>query len=96
MAGVIRLNAEGLTNASTQLKSQGNELESLINQMQNIINSLPDSWEGDAAVAYAEQFASLRPGLDETRQLVEDIAVQIDQTLAAAQELDANIASKLG
>lgn len=95
MAGVIRLNAEGLTQASSQLKTQGNELESLIGQMQNVINSLPDAWEGDAAVAYAEQFASLRPGLDKTRQLVEDIAVQIDQTLQAAQELDANIASKL-
>lgn len=95
MAGVIRLNAEGLTQASSQLKTQGNELESLINQMQNVINSLPDAWEGDSAIAYAEQFASLRPGLDKTRQLIEDIAVQIDQTLQAAQELDANIASKL-
>lgn len=95
MAGVIRLNAEGLTQASSHLKSQGNELESLISQMQNVINSLPESWEGDAAIAYGEQFASLRPGLDKTRQLVEDIAVQIDQTLQAAQELDANIASKL-
>ena len=96
VAGVIRLNAEGLTSASTQLKNQGGQLEELINQMQQVINSLPDSGEGDAAVAYAEQFARLRPGLDETRQLVQDIAVQIDQTLAAAQELDANIASKLG
>lgn len=95
MAGIIRLNADGLTSASTQLKGQGNELESLIQQLQNVINSLPECWEGDAAVAYGEQFASLRPGLDKTRQLVEDIAVQIDQTLQAAQELDANIASKL-
>lgn len=54
MAGVIRLNAEGLTSASTQLKNQGGQLEELINQMQQVINSLPDSWEGDAAVAYAE------------------------------------------
>lgn len=95
MAGVIRLNAEGLTQASSQLKGQGNELETLIGQMQRVIDSLQDSWEGDAAVAYGEQFHSLRPGLDQTRQLVQDIAVQIDQTLQAAQELDANIASKL-
>lgn len=95
MAGVIRLNEEGLTSSSAQLKGQGNELESLIGQMQRVIDSLPEAWEGDAAIAYVEQFASLKPGLEKTRQLVEDIAVQIDQTLQAVQELDANIASKL-
>ena len=51
-------------------------------------------WEGAAANAYVEQFAGLKPGLDETRTLVETIARQIDQSLAAAQELDANIAGQ--
>ncbi|EPY2274667.1 WXG100 family type VII secretion target [Clostridium sporogenes] len=95
MAETIRLNAEGLERASSGLKSGGNDLEHLINTLQNIVNSLPEAWEGEAAIAYAEQFASLRPGLDKTRQLVEDIAVQIDQTLRAAQELDSRIAAQL-
>ncbi len=90
----IRLNAEGLSQAATNLRNQGNDLESLIGQMQNVINSLPDSWEGAAANAYVEQFAGLKPGLDQTRELVETIARQIEQTLAAAQELDSNIAGQ--
>lgn len=90
----IRLNAEGLSQASASLRSQGNNLESLIAQMQNVINSLPDSWEGAAANAYVEQFAGLKPSLDKTRELVETIARQIEQTLAAAQELDSNIAGQ--
>ncbi len=90
----IRLNAEGLSQASASLRNQGNNLESLIAQMQNVINSLPDSWEGAAANAYVEQFAGLKPGLDKTRELVETIARQIEQTLAAAQELDSNIAGQ--
>ena len=90
----IRLNAEGLSQAATSLRNQGNDLESLIGQMQGVINSLPDSWEGAAANAYVEQFAGLKPGLDQTRELVETIAKQIEQTLAAAQELDANIAGQ--
>ena len=36
----IRLNAEGLSQASSTLRSQGNELEGLITQMQNVINAL--------------------------------------------------------
>lgn len=95
MASTIRLNAEGLNNVSNQLKGDGDTLENLIQKMQREIDSLTECWEGDAAVAYGEQFARLKPGLQETRQLIQDIAVQIDQTLAAAQELDANIASKL-
>lgn len=95
MAGIIRLNEEGLVQSSSQLKQNGSELESLIGNMQRVIDSLPEYWEGDASEAFREQFANLKPGLNEARQLVEDIAVQIDQTLAAAQELDANIASKL-
>ena len=90
----IRLNAEGLSQAATSLRNQGNDLEGLIGQMQSVINSLPDSWEGAAANAYVEQFAGLKPGLDQTRELVETIAKQIEQTLAAAQELDANIAGQ--
>lgn len=97
MAGQIRLNVEGLQNSSNQLKGKGNELESWINEVQRLIDGLTECWEGDAAEAYRDQFARLRnPGLNDTRELIETIAVQIDQTLAAAQELDANIASKLG
>ena len=44
--------------------------------------------------AYVEQFAGLKPGLNQTRELVETIARQIEQTLAAAQELDSNIAGQ--
>lgn len=96
MAGIIRLNAEGLQSASSQLKQQGNELENLINQMQSVINSLPDSWEGATAVAYVNQFSDLRPGLNQTRELVQTIAVQIDDALRAVQELDSSLAGQLG
>ena len=48
----IRLNAEGLSQASLNLRNYGNNLENLIGEIQNVINSLPDSWEGAAANAY--------------------------------------------
>jgi len=90
----IRFNPEGLSNASTKLHQQGADLGTLITQMQTVVSSLTDCWEGAAAVAYGEQFASLKPGLIKAQELVETIATQIDQTLAAAQELDTNIAGK--
>ena len=95
MAAVIRLNEEGLLSASTQLKQQGDELESLISSIGSVIDGLPESWEGEAAVAYGEQFRELKPGLDSARVLIEDIAKQIDDTLKAVQELDLNVANQL-
>lgn len=95
MAGQIKLHVESLQSASTKLKDQGNSFEDLVNQMQTLVDSLRESWEGEAANAYAEQFTNLKPGLDKTRALINTIAVQIDQTLQAAQDLDSNIASKL-
>ena len=94
MVTQIRLNTEGLTTSASKLRQQGNDLESLINQMQTVIDGLAGSWEGAAAEAYASQFANLKPGLIDTRNLVETIAVQIEQTLQAAEELDANIAGQ--
>lgn len=90
----IRLNTEGLTTSASTLRQQGNDLETLINQMQTVIDGLAESWEGAAAEAYAAQFTNLKPGLIQTRELVETIAVQIEQTLQAAEELDANIAGQ--
>lgn len=63
--------------------------------MERVVRSLPDSWEGEAALACEEQFYRLKPGLVETRELIRDIAVQIDQALAVVQELDATLALKL-
>ena len=95
MAGIIRLNAEGLSSASAQIKQQSSEFESLIDAMSRVIESLPESWEGDAALAYGEQFTNLRPGLNNVKVLMEDIAKQIDDTLKAAQDLDDVIAKQL-
>lgn len=93
-AGNIRLNEAGLQASSKKLKNHGNQLEALIKDMHKVIGGLNQSWEGDAAKAYEAQFAHLKPGLDKTRVLVEDIARQIDQTLKAAQELDTKIAGQ--
>ena len=88
----IRFNPEGLSAASTNLKNYAGELEGLIGKMQNVVSGLPDCWEGAASTAYVQQFTDLKPGLDKTKELIETIAKQIDQTLRAAQERDTKIA----
>ena len=61
--------------------------------MQNVINALLIAGRVQL-LTHMLSSCGLKPGLDETRALVETIARQIDQSLAAAQELDANIAGQ--
>lgn len=63
--------------------------------MEKIIGALPDAWEGEAASAYANQFSNLKPGLMAARQLFQDIATQIDETLANMSETDEDLAARI-
>lgn len=94
MAGIIRLNEDGLKIASNELKTQSSDLGELIARAQNTVGSLEQSWEGAAAESFRDQFAELKPGLLKAKELLNTIAVQIDQTLAAAQDLDNSIAGQ--
>lgn len=96
MSADIRYNKAGLTDASKKLKTQGVAVEDLLNEIKGVVDGLGDSWEGEAAQAYVEQFYQLKPSFDNMRQLVDDIATQIDQTLKAATDLDASIKKQLG
>jgi WXG100 family type VII secretion target len=93
--GTIRTNVEGLVSAAQQLRGQKEEFESVVTAMERIVNSLGDSWEGAAHHAYGEQFASLKPGLNEVRELINTIATQLDQIAQLTQERDEEIAGKL-
>ncbi|MEF9920356.1 MAG: WXG100 family type VII secretion target [Erysipelotrichaceae bacterium] len=94
MAGIIRLNEEGLTRASSDLRNRAEEFNQWIQSTQAVINSLPDSWEGAAAESFIQQFAELKPSFQKGVELTQTIAQQIDQTLQAAQELDSSIAGQ--
>ncbi len=96
MAFTIHYNPEGLTTASQQLRDQHENFVQLIKSMETTVGSLPESWEGAAASAYIEQFESLKPGLNETAELIQTIQQQIDQILKNVQELDSNMAGQLG
>ena len=62
--------------------------------MSGIIGELQAEWEGQASRAFAEQFYRLQPAFNEMRQLIDNIAMQLDQTANAVQQMDQDIANK--
>lgn len=95
MANQIKFNAEGLQHSSSQLKSEANELQSLITRMEGVINGLSDHWEGASLIAYQQQFQHFKPGLNQTKEYIDGIARQIDQALSSAQDHDNNMAGQI-
>ena len=94
MAGQIRLTPEQLHSRAGEFRTEGQNFADAIGKMQNLIGALQDEWEGQASQEFANQFAQLRPSFDKVRDLVDDIAKQLDGTAEAVAQLDRDIAGK--
>ena len=94
MAGQIRMTPETMRSRAGEVRSQGETFQDVINKMQNLINELQAEWEGQASQQFAAQFDSLKPSFNETKQLIDDIGQQLDQTANAVEQLDQEIAGK--
>ncbi len=91
----IKLEYGQLEFEASRLKNQEEVFGECINEMERVIDSLQSSWEGRAAVAYAEQFERLKPSFEQTKNLINSIYLQIKQTMLEMQEKDEEIASRI-
>lgn len=91
----IKINYEELETLKNQLKNQEEVFCDCVSGMRHIIGKLENAWEGRSANAYTEQFESLQPGFEKTRQIIETLCFQIEETMAQMQEKDEQIAEKL-
>lgn len=96
MSGQIRITPEQMRSRAGQFRTEGSTFEGVITKMQGLINNLQQEWEGEASKKFEQQFSSLKPSFNNMRQLIDDIAGQLDATARAVEELDHNISSKFG
>ena len=79
-----------------EVRTQGDNFQGVIARMRAIIIELQADWEGQASRAFHEQFERLQPAFNEMRQLIDNIAMQLDQSANAVQQMDQEIARKFG
>ena len=96
MAGQIRMTPEQMRQRAGEFRTEGDNVEQVISKMQNLSDTLRSEWEGQAAVRFDEQFQQLKPSFQKMRELITDVSTQLDQTAAAVEQLDQDIASKFG
>ncbi|MDD6571047.1 MAG: WXG100 family type VII secretion target [Thermoflexaceae bacterium] len=92
--GQIRITPEQMRIRANDFRNAEEEYNNVVTTMNNLINILQDEWEGQASQKFAEQFDGLKPSFESMRQLIEDIAGQLDATANAVEQLDSDIASK--
>jgi len=94
MAGQIRMTPDTMRIRAGEVNTQGEAVRSVITQMTNIMGVLQDEWDGQASVAFNEQFFRLKPYFEEMEQLTHNIGRQLLETAQVVEEADAAIASK--
>jgi len=92
----IYLDYDGLATASQKLRTEKENFDAAIKSMAEIVNALPEVWEGETSMKYIDQFADLTPGFEATRDLIEEIAAQMDSIVATVQDTDSGMASQVG
>nr|WP_294494288.1 WXG100 family type VII secretion target [uncultured Mediterraneibacter sp.] len=92
---MLRVDYEALATASKTLTEQGNTFEDCINIMQNVINGLPDVWEADTSKRYVEQFEEAEPGLRQVRDMIEDMAQQMQKISDNFAQADSDMAGQM-
>jgi len=96
MAGQIRMTPDQMRQRASEFRTEGDNTEQVISKMQSLINNLMQEWEGQASVKFNDQFEQLKPSFQKMRELISDIASQLDQTAQAVEQMDQDIANKFG
>jgi WXG100 family type VII secretion target len=86
---------EALAAGSKTLQDQGAIFEECIDRMRQVIEGLPDVWEADTSKRYVEQFQEAEPGLRNVRQMIEDMAVQMQKISDNFAQADSDMAGQM-
>jgi len=95
MSGIIRVTPAELEAMSSRYNQESGDVGLQIERLDNMIKELTTVWEGASSVAFEEQFVRLRPNFLEMRELLSEVATQLNRTGNALREADQQIASQI-
>jgi len=93
LAGQIRITPNQIRERANEYRVQREALEDVVNKMDNLLTALQNEWEGATANAYYARYKELRPSFIEAQNLINDIALKLDNTASSIETIDSEIAS---
>lgn len=92
----IHVSTEEVRDIAARLSAIGEEINSLIANMHGIVvDELPSVMTGLASESYVEQYNDLEPSLIASRNLVEEISVQLNSVVTGFEDRDSDMASQV-
>ena len=95
MANNIKMNYEELYSTAKGFNNESDEIEGVLKRAETLIDTLKSGWEGEAALAFEEQFDELKPSVQKMYELFDDIAKQLNDVAKTTLEYDNDIAKKI-
>lgn len=72
MEGILKVTPEKLLQTSADFASAGSQMKNLTGEMLSLIKSTNSIWQGEAATAYGNKFASLSPDMEKLYRMVNE------------------------
>lgn len=94
-AGQIRITPEQMRTRSKEFLTEGTNFQDVINQMSKLVDALQEEWEGESSATFKTRFEEFIPGFNSVKDLIDDIAKQLDDTAHALETLDQEISNKM-
>lgn len=79
MEGMLKVTPEKLLQASGEFSALGNQMKSLTGEMMNLVQGLKGIWQGEAALAYGNQFSSLQTDMDKLYRMVQEHVTDLQE-----------------
>jgi len=92
---MLRLDYDALATSAKELRTEGDNFQDCIDKMSTTITGLPDIWEAETATEYVDQFDKAKITLDAVRQMIEDMATQMEKISDNFKAADADMKSQM-
>jgi WXG100 family type VII secretion target len=92
---MLRLDYDALAISAKELRTEGDNFEDCIDKMRTTITGLPDIWEAETSTEYVDQFDKAEITLKEVRQMIEDMATQMEKISANFKAADADMKKQM-
>lgn len=92
----IRAEIRDIEAQSAEFNNESQEMTELIQRCTSLVDGLDEFWEGNAKDAFADQWTDLKPGLNDTAKLLEDIGSQLKSVAQVMEETDEQLAQGMG
>ena len=92
----ISLTPQDARDRAGEILKSSQDINDVITSMNRTVDTLSGQWTGYAAEQFEQQYIELRPYLEKTRDLLQDVNKQLLDSAEAIEELDQKLGNTYG